>query len=606
MKTTHHQMAFPSPSRGVAKTVLLLALLIFAAAAPAVARADDVADESKPKKKIPLVGGILDKVKIKKMKKDPTPEVDDTAEMEEPVCKSDGGDDANCSDDSKDGLSEPTATVDDDGPSDDAMATTTEEEQQQPSPEQDELYVGPPKENYFMCKNLSEECEHWSHLTLLGWGGKSGTGCEINSAYMSQHCPLECGTCENVYLGFRLSNMLEGGLAVIPFCQDNDFNCRQYADMGECDNNSEYMSMFCEASCQVCSEESNQFGVGQRLFKEDPTRMKLVQEGVEKSTRYMRTVIRDRKYRNVRKDCLNKNPDCTLWAAQGECENNKEFMTTQCGPACMSCDALGDTSETCHGLPESAGPLWKPGSLNTFFEEVVDNADGKGEYYRKFNPRALSRPKQKSDGSAAFDVDEDGPWVVLLENFLTDEEADRMIQIGHLQGYERSVRTIGQGESDVTDGRTSGNTWCQEPSCMEDLLVAKVLERIATTTKSTIKHSEHVQLLRYEAGQFYDQHHDFIPYQLDLPCGARIMTLFLYLNDVEEGGNTSFPDIGVSVKPKKGSALLWPSVLDQDPLEKDPRMDHMAEAVVEGVKYGANAWIHSEDFQTPFALKCMS
>ena len=83
------------------------------------------------------------------------------------------------------------------------------------------------------------------------------------------------------------------------------------------------------------------------------------------------------------------------------------------------------------------------------------------------------------------------------------------------------------------------------------------------------------------------------------------MTLFLYLNDVEEGGETSFPELGISVKPKRGNALLWPSVLDEDPLEKDPRTDHEAKEVIKGVKFAANAWVHSEDFQSPHALGCI-
>lgn len=290
--------------------------------------------------------------------------------------------------------------------------------------------------------------------------------------------------------------------------------------------------------------------------------------------------------------------------AQGECDNNPDYMKVMCAPACMSCDFLGDTSETCPGLPESAGPLWRrPGDLNMFFENVVDNADGKGEYL-KYNPTALSRPKRKLDGTLAPFSGEDGPWVVLLEDFITGEEADRLVNIGHEQGYERSTHATGPGQADTTDGRTSANTWCKD-TCLADPVAAGVVERIAAATKSTPNHSEHLQMLRYEPGQFYDAHHDFIPYQLDQPCGARLMTMFLYLNDVEEGGNTSFPQIGVSVKPKKGSAVLWPSVRDDDPMERDPRTEHQAEVVGAGVKYGANAWIHSEDFQTPLKLGCI-
>ena len=67
------------------------------------------------------------------------------------------------------------------------------------------------------------------------------------------------------------------------------------------------------------------------------------------------------------------------------------------------------------------------------------------------------------------------------------------------------------------------------------------------------------------------------------------MTVFLYLNDVEEGGGTDFPDLGITVQPKRGRALLWPSVKNEDPDEKDPRTMHQALPVKKGVKYGANA-----------------
>lgn len=72
--------------------------------------------------------------------------------------------------------------------------------------------------------------------------------------------------------------------------------------------------------------------------------------------------------------------------------------------------------------------------------------------------------------------------------------------------------------------------------------------------------------------------------QLDMPCGPRILTIFLYLNNVEEGGETRFPLLGVLVKPKMGNALIWPNVKDEDPDKKDPRTDHEAMPVIKGAK----------------------
>jgi len=83
------------------------------------------------------------------------------------------------------------------------------------------------------------------------------------------------------------------------------------------------------------------------------------------------------------------------------------------------------------------------------------------------------------------------------------------------------------------------------------------------------------------------------------------LTLFLYLNDVEAGGGTDFPQLGLTVLPKRGSALLWPSVLDADPDSKDPRTEHQALPVEAGTKYGANAWVHQRSFKEPYKKACI-
>ena len=84
----------------------------------------------------------------------------------------------------------------------------------------------------------------------------------------------------------------------------------------------------------------------------------------------------------------------------------------------------------------------------------------------------------------------------------------------------------------------------------------------------------------------------------------RLMTVFLYLNDVEEGGGTDFPTLGVTVEPKRGRALIWPSVEDDNPDSVDPRTLHQALPVEKGIKYAANAWIHQRDFKTPNSNGC--
>jgi hypothetical protein len=149
----------------------------------------------------------------------------------------------------------------------------------------------PVKQKQFICKDLHENCQEWSKISF---NNDEPDACRVNSAYMTQHCAMACDACDQFYLGFRLSEMVEGGLSITPFCQDENFDCRQLAAQGECENNPLYMNMFCEASCGICSEErwvyvsvhvvlslllaslspftivsSNRFGVKQSMHKGD-------------------------------------------------------------------------------------------------------------------------------------------------------------------------------------------------------------------------------------------------------------------------------------------------------------------------------------------------
>lgn len=155
----------------------------------------------------------------------------------------------------------------------------------------------------------------------------------------------------------------------------------------------------------------------------------------------------------------------------------------------------------------------------------------------------------------------------------------------------------------VYAGRTSTNAWCQN-ECYNDPIAKRVMERVENITGIAETNSEWLQLLRYEKGQHYNRHHDLIGHQAQRQCGVRIFTLYFYLDDVEEGGGTNFPELNLTVTPKRGRAVLWPSVYDHDPNIADPRTEHAAMPVIKGVKYGANAWIHQRDFKGPHRNGC--
>jgi len=437
------------------------------------------------------------------------------------------------------------------------------------------------------CIDQDNQCSSWA---------KKGD-CESNPGYMKYQCPVSCETC-NEFNEARMGRSSP--------CTDSNHACKSWAAMGECEFNPNYMLYNCRRSCFRCYEDTDQYGERQRNPHSNDANYEATKELINNTTIYMKEMWTNPEHSRVNYKCRNMHTDCSYWAALGECDANPGYMEKNCAPACQTCHLL-DTRLRCP-ISEGNECIMKPGDLNALFERIVDDADGTGEYL-KYKPKALSRPRRKIDGTFAPGVQNDGPWVVTFENFVSDEEADRLIAAGHKIGYERSSDVgvelpDGSHEKDISDGRTSHNAWCEVEECYNDPTIRPVIERIAELTGTHPDNSEHLQLLKYEPGQYYKQHHDYIEYQQEMPCGVRMLTLFLYLNGVEEGGGTAFPLLGLTVQPKKGNAVLWPSVLDEAPEKKDGRTDHEALPVIKGVKYGANAWIHTRNYRLAEKMDC--
>ena len=108
-------------------------------------------------------------------------------------------------------------------------------------------------------------------------------------------------------------------------------------------------------------------------------------------------------------------------------------------------------------------------------------------------------------------------------------------------------------------------------------------------------------------GQFYREHHDQNSPRYSA-WGPRLYTYFKYLSDRDdtglEGGETRFTKLNISVTPKRGSAILWPSVHSDNPWETEDKTYHEAVTVSKGEKYAANFWIHMFEFQKMLQNGC--
>lgn len=275
---------------------------------------------------------------------------------------------------------------------------------------------------------------------------------------------------------------------------------------------------------------------------------------------------------------------CARFIREYGCDGSPGYVAVFCANSCGICHLRNYTTRcNSHRLGYNNTDIWQPGSVSTLFNSI-------------------KHPK------VVYSHD---PYVVRIDNLFTKEEADIMIQLGHKYGgYHPSTD---QGKTDPDTGvqqqtlssyRTSSNAWCLAGDCEEEPIVKSVYERIYNITGIPFSNSESLQILNYKPGQYYKVHHDARQDEIkDLP-GPRILTAFIYLNEDMEGGHTTFPELGVSVKPKLGSMVLWPSVTDRDPTRLDPRTAHQADPVIRGEKYGMNVWYHLRNFRIPNKHGC--
>ena len=71
--------------------------------------------------------------------------------------------------------------------------------------------------------------------------------------------------------------------------------------------------------------------------------------------------------------------------------------------------------------------------------------------------------------------------------------------------------------------------------------------------------------------------------------GPRFITFMVYISHVNSGGRTIFPQLGLSVKPVKGSALYWFNIGPH--MNYDSRVLHLGCPVIYGNKWITNKWI---------------
>ncbi|KAI9201544.1 hypothetical protein LWI28_025097 [Acer negundo] len=204
------------------------------------------------------------------------------------------------------------------------------------------------------------------------------------------------------------------------------------------------------------------------------------------------------------------------------------------------------------------------------------------------------------------------PRAFVYHNFLSKEECEHLINLATPHMAKSTVVDSKTGQSKDSRVRTSSGMFLRRG---QDKIISNIEKRIADFTFIPAEHGEGLQVLHYEVGQKYEPHFDYFLDEFNTKNGGqRIATVLMYLSDVEEGGETTFPAAkanfssvpwwnelsecgkeGLSIKPKMGDALLFWSMRPDATL--DPSSLHGGCPVIRGNKWSSTKWMHLHEYK---------
>ena len=188
----------------------------------------------------------------------------------------------------------------------------------------------------------------------------------------------------------------------------------------------------------------------------------------------------------------------------------------------------------------------------------------------------------------------DTPTLRVLDGILTEQECTDLIALARPR-LQRALTVDTDGKHQVDQRRTSEGMFF---TLNELPLISRIEQRLAGLLGVPMNHGEGLQILHYLPGQEYEPHYDwFDPEQAGYSAvtaigGQRIASVVMYLNTPEQGGGTAFPEIGLTVTARRGTAVYFA-------YEGGDRSSlHAGLPVLRGEKWIATKWLRERPFRT--------
>ncbi|MCP3061274.1 2OG-Fe(II) oxygenase [Myxococcus sp. K38C18041901] len=154
-------------------------------------------------------------------------------------------------------------------------------------------------------------------------------------------------------------------------------------------------------------------------------------------------------------------------------------------------------------------------------------------------------------------LNEANPLVITLDDLLNEQECQELVERIEALGPSAAPVTTSQGMVMRPDIRNNSRVMFDDPE-LADLLHQRILTHVPRRLERTWElcgANERLRCYRYEAGEYFAPHYDgaFVRDRNE----RSLLTYLVYLNDGAEGGATNFLDLGRSVAPRRGMALVF-------------------------------------------------
>lgn len=181
-----------------------------------------------------------------------------------------------------------------------------------------------------------------------------------------------------------------------------------------------------------------------------------------------------------------------------------------------------------------------------------------------------------------------------VEDFLNEQECQTIIELINSKKQPSGL------SSDEPDQYFRTSSTCHLGQ-IDDAFMAEIDQRICKFIGIDPSYSEIIQGQYYDEGEEFKAHTDYFEaHEMSTHAaqmGQRTYTFMIYLNNVEEGGETAFSYLDKSFKPTQGTAVIWNSLNADGSVNANTL--HHAMPVKKGYKAVITKWFRSGSNQSP-------